>query len=524
MPSAKKTRVFKDAPRTVSLNSKAARHPLNVRPLGNAILAGRSTHQSQLGDFAVFPEELLMEMFTYADAESLRALSHTSRVLYAYLYDEDLWKQLCIKSNTQVKWRGSWRCSVLKITEEALIQLPDNVLCSDLLYRPFQCSQIDYSEVFKNVIREEAVYSEYSQKGLDFEEPRGRIPRLRQENLTIDEYNKQWSSKPFILTSSPGTWPLWDLKTLLQRFPDVNFRQEAVQWPLKLYAEYLENNRDESPLYLFDCSSEAMNTLKKEYSVPPVFQQDYFTLLGECRPDHAWLIVGCKRSGSTFHKDPNGTCAWNAALTGRKLWIMFPPDKLPPGTSTDDDEMEVTSPVGLAEWVLSGFYNDAARSPDAQIGVTVPGECMYVPSGWWHAVINIDDCVALTQNFVPKSQLGKVLHFLKNKREGLSGFRPAQVAKVLRGETDPAIVEYLEKYDKLHLDEKLKEEDCGEMELPPMPIFELFRARLGEDAGSALAAMAKIEGAEAAKSTGRSTMWTALTESTGFSFGFTDSD
>ena len=40
-----------------------------------------------------------------------------------------------------------------------------------------------------------------------------------------------------------------------------------------------------------------------------------------------------------------------------------------------------------------------------------PGECMYVPSGWWHTVINIDDSIAITQNFVPKSKLAEVLNF-----------------------------------------------------------------------------------------------------------------
>lgn len=34
-----------------------------------------------------------------------------------------------------------------------------------------------------------------------------------------------------------------------------------------------------------------------------------------------------------------------------------------------------------------------------------PGEIIYLPSGWWHCVINAQETIAVTQNYVPLSGL-----------------------------------------------------------------------------------------------------------------------
>ena len=37
-------------------------------------------------------------------------------------------------------------------------------------------------------------------------------------------------------------------------------------------------------------------------------------------------VLPARRSGSGLHLDPMGTSAWNALLSGCKLWVMFPPN------------------------------------------------------------------------------------------------------------------------------------------------------------------------------------------------------
>ncbi|KAK7745276.1 hypothetical protein SLS53_002771 [Cytospora paraplurivora] len=282
---------------------------------------------------------------------------------------------------------------------------------SDVLHRPFVCSNISLGRFTSNIPRANEIK---------------RFP-----NLTYEEFADKLSNTPFILTDCIRSWPVfeeWNIQKLLELHADVEFRAEAVDWPFSTYCEYMNNNRDESALYLFDKKfAEKMDiTIGKEagaaYWKPDCFGPDLFEVLGSERPAHRWLIIGPARSGSTFHKDPNGTSAWNAVIEGAKYWIMFPPTVDVPGVYVSADQSEVTSPLSIAEWLLE-FHEEARRLPECIEGICKAGEILHVPSGWWHLVVNVDSGIALTQNFVPNSHLADVLEFLKDKPDQVTGFK-----------------------------------------------------------------------------------------------------
>lgn len=567
--------IYPSPSRTISVLSIANKqHPLNVKPSGNTFIAIDpeilTKTRQLLGDLSRFPYDVILQIISYIDdVPSLVNLSHTSRIFYALTSDEEHWKRIYVANIDKfdnLSWLGSWRNSVLRLSidHNANLQLPNNLLCCDEIYRPYQCSQVDYKHIFRKVIQEEEMYHQDSLKCELGKLPKGRIQRLNEADLGLDEFNLLYHDIPFILTNPDASrWPHWTFESLLHRFPQVKFRQEAVNWDLEKYLQYLKCNQDENPLYLFDCNSEAMKILKKEYIPPKIFQQDYFTVFDDeklginCRPDHAWLIMGSARSGSTFHKDPNSTSAWNVAIQGRKLWVMLPPEIQPPGVSTDDKESEVTSPVGIAEWVISGFYNDVFKinnGDSVQVGITFPGECMYVPAGWWHLVINIDDSIAITQNFVPQSKLPHVMNFFKNKPQQISGFRLKEVRSCLEliirdardseASVDPALMDCLDKFDNLDTQIDDLNEDCGELaNLPKLPIFEIFVHLLNKKGyqnlvAESLVKVKKWEEKAYQEETGRSKKWEHLTEIGGekidgsegqnatsvFTFGFDESD
>jgi hypothetical protein len=305
----------------------------------------------------------------------------------------------------------------LKTPKENITSIPCANLFSDTLYRPFQCAQTPLNPYALNIPRQ------------------NEIARL--SDLTYDEYASTWVDKPFVLTEPVKQWPVygkWTPEYLLKQFPGTKFRAEAVDWPMHKYMDYMHNNADESPLYLFDRSfAEKTNidlaapphSKKAAYWSPTCFGEDLFSVLGEHRPDCRWMIMGPKRSGSTFHKDPNATSAWNAVLTGSKYWLMFPAGtgiEPPPGVIISDDQSEITSPLSIAEYMLA-FHELARQTPGCKEGICYSGEVLHVPSGWFHLVLNLEDSLALTQNFVPRKKLPDVLGFLRDQRGEVSGFK-----------------------------------------------------------------------------------------------------
>lgn len=386
------------------------------------------------------------------------------------------------------KWRGTWRSTHLSQAQAKEPRVDCSNLFSDVLHRPFFCAHTPLEPFTSNI------------------PARNQIQRYT--NITFEEFTGSSSNKPFIISEPTRQWPVfgaWSIETLLKLYTNVKFRAEAVDWPFDTYVEYMRNNSDESPLYLFDRSfvekmkiqvadsvsdhlydelidepsTDKCDTRKAAYWPPSFFGPDLFSVLDLQRPDHRWLIIGPARSGSTFHKDPNATCAWNAVLRGRKYWIMFPSSLSlppPPGVFVSADQSEVTSPLSIAEWFL-GFHAEARRTEGCIEGICEEGELLYVPAGWYHLVVNLEDSIALTQNFVPRQRLASVLHFLRDKPEQVSGFgkdvtNPYELfLERLREQEPRALEEALPKLEKMSKGPKGKWE-------------ELTKADLGEDKSS----------------------------------------
>ncbi|KAJ6446276.1 Noc1p protein [Purpureocillium lavendulum] len=393
-------------------------HQLGVKPLGNRYLSNGPNARTRIGLWAMLPDELLTVVLDVLDKSDLIRFGSTCKFLYAFCHADELWKALFLQlpreESRVLRWRGTWRRTLLNMERDLEARVDCSNVFSDVLHRPFACSNINLAQFVRNIPKANQI--------------------CRFDNLTYEQYAERWTERPFILTRCIQEWPVtsaWTIESLLSDYAELEFRAEAVDWTFSRYCSYMRDNTDESPLYLFDRKFAEKMGIKvgrdpdAAYWRPDCFGPDLFEVLGRERPAHRWLIVGPERSGSTFHKDPNGTSAWNAVLQGSKYWIMFPPAAQVPGVYVSQDSSEVTSPLSIAEWLLT-FHEEARQLPECIEGICEAGEILHVPSGWWHLVVNLENGIALTQNFVPESPslnlLSEVLAFLKEKPDQVSGF------------------------------------------------------------------------------------------------------
>lgn len=263
-----------------------------------------------------------------------------------------------------------------------------------------------------------------------------QIELVHANGLTIEMFRKKFEERhePCIIQGLADHWKArasWSLNELRKVYGECRLKcgEDDDGYPLKVklkhFMRYLASDDkelggarcDDSPLYVFASGIEESKDLTvrqflNDFQVPHIFSEDLFHMIGEKRrPPYRWVLVGPERSGTTIHIDPLGTSAWNTLVRGRKLWALFPPH-----LSKDVVKGRRYKLKGRDDEAVDWFLDILPRMLNAQpelkqhltIYIQTPGETIYVPSNWWHAVINLDDTVAVTQNFSSTGNFNEV--------------------------------------------------------------------------------------------------------------------
>nr|CCA20147.1 histone arginine demethylase putative [Albugo laibachii Nc14] len=424
------------------------RHPSGLKPSGNLYediyRGGTCIRRKSLGPFfTALSDEQLLLVLSMLDANGLSCLGSCSRALYVFCSHDELWRALVLeelngKFSPKKTWKSSYICTKVEAQwKEATIQVTG--LYSDVFFQSFYCAQTP--------IRTEWLCVE-------------SLDRIDVSSLPLSEFTKRYDrgNRPVILENAISHWPAlkkWTSDSYLtQMCQQETLYAGGYAFTMENYLKYCRTLRDDQPLCIFDKDfAVKFPSLAHDYDVPQYFQQDFAALLTqEFRPDYRWLIIGPERSGSTFHIDPNATNAWNAVIKGAKKWILFPPKCIPPGVFPSDDKSVVSTPISLMEWFLT-FYAEISKLPPHRRpleGICRAGEVVYVPHGWWHLVLNIEESIAITQNFISVGNVKSVIRFLTEKPDQVSGcaheIRPklgGVLIKLLR-QKEPALLEQIE--------------------------------------------------------------------------------
>ncbi|ODN92127.1 hypothetical protein L198_05799 [Cryptococcus wingfieldii CBS 7118] len=110
--------------------------------------------------------------------------------------------------------------------------------------------------------------------------------------------------------------------------------------------------------------------------------------------DFRFTYAGPALTYTPLHRDVYGSYSWSANVVGRKVWWLFPPDRL---DKIKDQNGEL--------------YFDVRDLEDEGEAIKVlqqEGEIIFVPSGWHHQVLNIDFCISINHNFFSSPTLPRI--------------------------------------------------------------------------------------------------------------------
>ena len=316
------------------------------------------------------------------------------------------------------KQYGGRRTTMRKFRK--LNQLQRNIECVKVKVRPHLRKETKYQftqQREKLVSRVEELRAASNSKN---------VRRICQKDISVDEFRRffEKTNSPVILSEpywkrnnsvSQSSPALVRLTRFLKLFRDEYLEcgedgdGYSIEIKLKNFLIYTRRFNDRFPLYIFDGSvphwrdaQRKRIMVKNLFDPPKFFKQDYMAYLGRGhRPPWKWLLIGPKNSGTALHVDPLGTSAWNSLLFGEKIWLLFPPE-------TPAELLQSTQSVSYCkeacDWIISMYPRTQCNSWPQEykplLAFQFPGDVMFVPSGWWHLVLNVKTSVAVTQNFV----------------------------------------------------------------------------------------------------------------------------
>lgn len=151
------------------------------------------------------------------------------------------------------------------------------------------------------------------------------------------------------------------------------------------------------------------------YSTPDIFADDWLNAyVIDCESDDfRFAYLGSHLTTTGLHTDVYASHSFSVNLCGVKCWLFIDPKDLQTIASLYDDQQ-------LPSWITK---DDLFRGPLVnhrhliKILFQYPGQTVFVPSGWYHQVLNIGTTLSINHNWCNASCILQMYTALKEQYE-----------------------------------------------------------------------------------------------------------
>ncbi|KAI0831326.1 Clavaminate synthase-like protein [Trametes gibbosa] len=134
------------------------------------------------------------------------------------------------------------------------------------------------------------------------------------------------------------------------------------------------------------------------YVTPDVFRDDWMNAYYSAHTDDdfRFVYVGTMGTFTPLHRDVYTSYSWSTNVCGRKRWWLFPPEQTPllfrrGGEAHEETAFDVRD-------VDPQTYPSFSQARPIVVEQNT-GETIFVPSGWYHQVENLTDCISINHNW-----------------------------------------------------------------------------------------------------------------------------
>lgn len=217
-----------------------------------------------------------------------------------------------------------------------------------------------------------------------------------------------YSNKPALLKGACKEWPAfskWSLDYFQQNYASAELPvsyyesnahqkyKEKTRVSMKDYVDYVKSLRSAppsaEPMYAAGWHfSKLFPSLESDIVIPEYFKDNLINKIQSIMQfDWMSLFIGHAYSQSPLHTDSFFVSTWLTCLRGSKTVRL-----IPGGTPKITNGLDIFNKDIAAGLVAKGVSLYEAKIEE--------GDTLFIPSGWWHHVINHDESIALSCNFV----------------------------------------------------------------------------------------------------------------------------